>query len=342
MSRQRALVLCPGRGSYGRPQLGSLRDRPSLAVDTFDRVRAARGLTTVRGLDSADRYGARLHVAGENASILTAACSLADIEALDPTKVDVVAICGNSMGWYTALAASGCLSLEDAGVLIETLGSYQAGNVVGGQIIYPLVDPEWRRDDALVARVQRAVADVPGLHWSIRLGGSAVLGGDDEALRAAAARLPVIERGTTRYPLKLPLHSAFHTPHMAGARARAEAELGRLDWRSPHLPLIDGRGGAFAAGWADPAAIRSWTLGPQINEAFDFNTMLATAMGEFGPDIIVLPGPGATLGGAVAQLLISTGWQGIHSKADFLERQKSRPILVSMAWPDQRALVASP
>lgn len=42
MPRLRALVLCPGRGSYLRPDLGSLRDVSSPALDVFDRVRRER------------------------------------------------------------------------------------------------------------------------------------------------------------------------------------------------------------------------------------------------------------------------------------------------------------
>ena len=336
---RRALVLCPGRGSYGRPQLGSLQGRSSAFLDAFDAHRAALGRPTVRELDAAERYSARMHIAGEHASILTAAYALADIEALDPEEIDIVGICGNSMGWYTALTAAGSLGAADGAALVETMGAFQTGNVIGGQILYPLVGEDWRPDTALQALVDGAVADIPDLHWSIRLGGQAVLGGTDAALRDAAGRLPALERGAARYPLKLPMHSAFHTPLLSGTRARAEPALAGLRWGAPSVPLVDGRGRIFPAGWADPLEIRDWTLGAQIDDVFDFSAMIEAALGELAPDAIVLPGPGSNLGGAVAQVLIRLGWQGIHSKADFLARQAADPIVLAMGREDQRPLV---
>ncbi len=336
----RALILCPGRGSYGRSQLGTLAGVSSPTLDRLDALRAAAGHPTVRELDGAVRYSPRLHLAGEHASILTAGISLADLDQVDPEKLDIVGVCGNSMGWYTALVAAGALAPEAGGRLIETMAWYQADNVIGGQIVFPMVDDRWRPDAALVAAVEEAVAVIPDLHWSIRLGGQAVLGGTEDALRAATERLPGFERGGVSFPLRLPLHSAFHTPLLAETRARAEAELADLPFRAPRVPLVDGRGQVWPAGWADPAAMRAWTLGDQVTVAYDFGAMVRSALGELGPDVVLLPGPGSNLAGAVAQVMIAEGWQGIHSKDDFLARQKADPIVLAMAWPDQRARAA--
>jgi len=336
---RRALVLCPGRGSYSRSELGTLVDRKSPFLDVFDAHRAALGRPTVRELDAAERYSARMHIAGEHASILTAGYSLSDIEQIDPEKLDVVGVCGNSMGWYTALVAAGALSPDDGARLVETMGAFQTDNVIGGQLLYPVTDEEWRLDPTLQDAVDRVVAELPDLHWSIRLGGQAVLGGSDAALKAAVERLPALERGAARFPLKLPLHSAFHTPLLGGTRDRAGTALGDLDWRSPRVPLIDGQGSVWAADWGDPCAIRDWTLGDQVDRCFDFSSMVETALGELGPDVVVLPGPGSNLGGAVAQVMIRLGWQGIDSKTAFLARQASDPIVLAMGRPDQRPLV---
>ena len=45
---KRALVLCPGRGSYARDTLGSLKGLVSPALDVFDAHRASLGRPTVR------------------------------------------------------------------------------------------------------------------------------------------------------------------------------------------------------------------------------------------------------------------------------------------------------
>ena len=352
MTALRALVVCPGRGSYGRAQLGSLRAASSSSrphpppmpparelVAMLDRFRAALGRPTLTELDAAPEFSPRLHVAGEHASLLTFACTAIDLAALDRARVDIVGVTGNSMGFYTALHAAGALSLLDAAHLVETLGHYQAAHVIGHQLVYPLVGDDWRPSPPLAAAISEALRQ-PGVHVSIRLGGSIVLGATDDGLSHARRVLPPLERGGLRYPLQLPLHSAFHTPLMAETSARARADLADLPLRSPATTLIAGDGTVFRP-WADPRAIHRYTLGPQIVEPFDFDLAISTAVGELGPDAIILPGPGDNLGGAIAQILIARLCRGLRDRRDFTEAQAGpRPLLLSMARPDQRARVA--
>jgi hypothetical protein len=127
---------------------------------------------------------------------------------------------------------------------------------------------------------------------------------------------------------------------MAETSARARADLADLAIRSPAITLVAGDGTVFRP-WADPAAILRYTLGPQIVEPFDLGRAIATAVGELGPEAIVLPGPGDNLGGAVAQILIARGWRGLRDRRDFLEAQAGdRPIVLAMSRPAQRARVA--
>jgi [acyl-carrier-protein] S-malonyltransferase len=338
MTRLRALIVCPGRGSYGRAQLGSLPGNDPI-IATLDRYRARLGRPALTELDRAPAYAAPLHVAGEHASLLTFGATAVDLAAIDRDKVDIVGVTGNSMGFYTALYAAGALDLDGAARLVETLGHYQAGNVIGGQLLYPLVDEDWRAAAAAATALEAAL-DHPGVHVSIRLGGTIVLGADDAGLAHARPVLPPIERGGLRYPAQLPLHSAFHTPLMAATAARAQADLADLPIRSPAITLVGGDGLVYRP-WAKPDALWTYTLGAQITEPFDFTRAIATALGELGPDVIVLPGPGDSLGGPIAQILIAQRWRGLGSRADFVAMQASdRPILLAMHRPEQRARVA--
>jgi len=336
VTRLRALVVCPGRGSYGRAQLGSLPAGDPIAL-ALDRFRAGLGRPTPSELDRAPAYAPELHVAGEHASLLTFAGTAVDLAAISRDKLDIVGVTGNSMGFYTALYAAGALDLLAAARLVETLGHYQAGNVLGAQLLYPIVDDTWR--PAARPAALDAALDHPGVHVSIHLGGTIVLGVDADGLAHARRVLPAIERGGLRYPLQLPLHSAFHTPLMAATAARARAELADLPLRSPAITLVGGDGVVHRP-WAAPAALWAYTLGPQITRPFDFERAVATAVGELGPDVIVLPGPGDALGSAVAQILIALRWRGLGERADFLAMQASdRPIVLAMHRPEQRARV---
>lgn len=336
---KRALILCPGRGSYSRDTLGSLTGLHSPNLDLFDAHRAALGRPTVREMDAEEKFNSILHVRGENASALTAGVSLADLDQIDPSAFEIVGVVGNSMGWYTALGFAGALPMKSAVQLIETMGEYQAGNITGGQIVYPCVAEDWTIDEEKLNAVESVVAKVPDLHWSIRLGGQAVLGGTEEALKAATAELPRIELGSHSFPLRLPLHSAFHTPLMNATAERARAELTDLPWSAPKTTLIDGLGRVFKPYSAEPAVVRDYTLGAQVTDTFDLTRALKTALRTVGPDVVILPGPGSNLGSAVAQSMIMEGWAGIHHRDAFISRQNSDPILLSMRWPDQRVRV---
>lgn len=337
MSRLRALIVCPGRGSYGRAQLGSLPAGDPI-VAALDRFRARLGRPALSGLDRAPEYAPRLHVAGEHASLLTFACTAVDLAAIDRNRLDIVGVTGNSLGFYTALYAAGALDLGGAARLIETLGHHQTENVIGGQLMYPVAGDDWRPSAANQAAVAAAL-DHPGVHVSIRLGGTIVLGADADGLGHARRVLPAIERGGMRYPAQLPLHSAFHTPLMAATGERVRAELADLAIRSPSITLIGGDGVVHRP-WASPAALWSYTLGPQLVEPFDFTRAIATALGELGPDVIILPGPGDTLGGPIGQILVAERWRGVRDRAGFLALQASeQPIVLAMHRPEQRARV---
>ena len=336
--RLRVALVCPGRGSYGRDQLGSL-PLDDGRVAWLDAYRTRLGRPSLAELDGKERFSAKWHLAGEHASLLTFAATVADLAALDPQKAEVVAVTGNSMGFYTALYASGCLPLDGAAHLVETLASFQAGNVLGGQLLYPVVDGSWTPQPELAAAVERAL-EHPELHLSIRLGGTAVLGGTDAGLRHAQEVLPALERTGRSFPQKLPLHSAFHTPVMHATSQRAFEALGDLAIGAPQLPLVDGEGRVWRR-WSDPGDLLAWTLGHQIVASYDFTAAVATVLGDYAPDALVCPGPGDTMGGPVGQVLVQLGWRGLRDFQDFLEAQRSdRPAVLAMVRPDQRARVA--
>lgn len=339
----RALLVCPGRGSYARESLGWLKDRAPAVVGACDRWRADRGLPTVSELDAATTFSARRHSAGEHASLLTAACTWADHAELRPDW-QVVGVVGNSMGWYTALAVAGALPLEAAIALVDTMGSYQQDNVLGGQLMVPLTDPDWTPSPARLAAVEQALAAARAAghvaDWSIRLGSFAVLGADEAGLAFLKARLPAETRGARTFPAQLPLHSAFHTALLAGASERAQADLAWLPFQAPRVPLVDGRGQIFRPHSADPEALRSYTLGHQVVRPYDFAMSLQVACEHTAPDVIVLLGPGNPLGGPVAATLVHTGWRAMRTRADFEAQQQGElPLLLSFGVEEQRQIL---
>ena len=337
MSRESILVVCPGRGTYGAQELGYLARHhagwPLLAE--FDRQRSERGVETVSALDSAPRFSTALHGLGENAAPLIYAASILDFLTLDPGKVDVVAVCGNSMGWYTALACAGAVSPEHGFAIADAMGVNSGTGEPGGQVLLTLVGEDWRADPGLRAEVERVLAQ-SGAFRSIELGGMLLVAGGNRELDALLGALPALPG---RPPLRLAGHGPFHTPLMAESSRRALAQLPAAWFGAPRIPLIDGEGRIWRAKASTPQAMHRYTFATQILEPYDFSRSLAVGIKEFAPDRIVLLGPGDTLGGAIGQVLVGEQWLGIADKAAFAARQAADPFLIAMGREEQRTLV---
>jgi hypothetical protein len=76
-----------------------------------------------------------------------------------------------------------------------------------------------------------------------------------------------------------------------------------------------------------------------VVKPYNFSKAVEVAIKEFAPDELVILGPGATLGGAVAQSLIKHQWLAMNNKSDFIARQKESPYILSMGLPAQRKMV---
>lgn len=338
MGKESVVVVCPGRGTYNAPELGTLArhhaGHPDLA--RFDAIRAEAGKEMLTALDAMAKFVPSLHTRGDVSAPLIHAAAWCDFTAIDRDRFDIVAVTGNSMGWYTALGCAGALSPEHAFRVADAMGVNSQKHAVGGQMVLVLAGEDWRVDPALAAQVEAAVA-AAGAQPSIRLGGMLVVAGSREALARLEAALPTLPRP----PLHLAGNGPFHTALMRPSAAAAREGLPLSWFGQPRVPLVDGRGAIWRRFASEPASMWDYTFGAQILETYDFTRALTVAIREFAPDRIVLTGPGETLGGAIGQVLVALRWQGIDSKAAFQARQAADPILLAMGRPDQRARVTA-
>lgn len=329
----RVAILCPGRGSYTERSLRSLLpDHPFVA--RAEELRGELGLPSLVELDHSPKFDQRLHLAPAHVSPLIWVVTMMD--AAEAARVhDVTCVAGNSMGWYTALAVGGALGFDDGFRLVQEMALLQqeaAGEIGGGQVIYPTVDDEWRPDPARSATVEAALASSGGEAFpSIALGGYAVLAGSEAGLTHLLRALPSVKLGATTYPFRLMQHGPYHTPLCAAVAARARERLARLEFQRPTMTLIDGRGVRHTPWSASPAELRDYTLGAQIVEPYDFTRSVRVALREHAPEHLVLPGPGNTLGGVCGQILIADRWHGIDSRTAFAQaHEHDAGIVLSM------------
>jgi len=337
-----AVVICPGRGTYNKAELGYIarhHGQNNSLMAEFDAFRATRKQETITELDSAARFSAARHTRGDNASPLIYTASLLDAQAI-ANDYEIVAVTGNSMGWYTALGVAGCLSPVAGLEVVNTMGTLMQEHMIGGQTLYPFVDDNWQPLPQKRAELLALVSDINArkdhtLCVSICLGGMLVVAGDEAGLEAFETTVTPL---AGRYPMRLPNHAAFHCHLQGPVAATGREELAQELFGAPELPLIDGRGAIWWPRASDAVALRDYTLGHQVTETYDFTRAIEVGAVEFAPDVFIITGPGTTLGGAAAQSLLGINWHGLTSKQDFQERQELAPFLISMGRPDQRGL----
>lgn len=339
--KKTAVVVAPGRGTYNRSELGYLskmhQDKSDL-ISKFDAFRQANGQKTVSELDGAGQFSSGTHTRGDNASPLIYTCAYSDFLSIEHEKIEVVAVSGNSMGWYIALACAGALDPMGGLEVVNTMGTLMQDFLIGGQLIYPFVDEDWNIVleiyDGLLEKVSEIDARSDAeLTFSINLGGMFILAGNETGLSAFEAEMPRLQE---RFPMRLANHAAFHSGLQEPVAKMGRSRLGQHLFQQPEIPMVDGKGTIWYPKSTSLDALYEYTLNHQVVKTYDYTLAIQTAVREFMPDLVIVLGPGTTLGGATAQSLILSGWRGLSSKLDFQERQKVSPILISMGDSDQR------
>jgi malonyl CoA-acyl carrier protein transacylase len=330
--RPRAVLVLPGRGAYTAVSLGSLPAEHPF-VQRTEALRADLGLDSLLALDAADEFDGAVHLRPANASPLIWLISLLDAErAMADHRV--VAVIGNSLGWYTALTVGDALDFDDAFQLVQGIALLQeqaAADGSGGQVIYPRFGADWQPAPELTAAIDAALVDGGEVFPSVDLGGYLVLAGTDAGIGRLLETLPPVQIGERHFPLRLAFHGPYHTPLLTPVAEAAAARFGVLGWRAPSLTLIDGRGVRFTPWATDPADLARYTLGEQLITPYDFAAGARVALREYAPEVLVLTGPGNTLGGVAGQLVVAEGYHGLRTRADFESAQAGdAPLVLSM------------
>lgn len=350
--KQRVVVICPGRGTYTKETLGYLqkkyfnktREQAEL-LQFIDEYRRDKNQPIISELDAASTFSINQHLTGDNASALIYTCAMMDFLSIDRERFDIVAVTGNSMGWYLALACAGAISMQHGMHIVNSMGTRMHQQAPGGQLIYPVCDENWQYDATLENNIAQAKKQLnnEGLQVfdSIFLGGMRVLAAENTVLRKLLKALPSVQ---DRYPFSLVKHGAFHTPLMNAISQTALNEMDRQYFQIPAIPLVDGSGRIWQNYDVNTSAAQQemfdYTFSQQVCAPYDYSKAIEIATKEFSPDKLIILGPGSTLGSPTAQQLISMNWLNLTSKQDFKKLQCSHPFILSMGLEEQSALVS--
>lgn len=165
-------------------------------------------------------------------ALLTA--SVAYLEALKGRGLTPAYVAGHSLGEYSALVAAGVLEYEDAVRLVRLRGRFMEEAVPGGQGAMAAVLGAER--DALAALCNDiSAAGTPVELANVNCPGQIVVSGSAEGVNAVVER--VKEAGGKR-AIPLEVSGPFHSSLMKEAAVRLEAELQKVIFRTPSVPVV--------------------------------------------------------------------------------------------------------
>ncbi|GAB3103188.1 ACP S-malonyltransferase [Lysobacter terrae] len=142
-------------------------------------------------------------------------------------------LAGHSLGEYTALVATGALSLHDGARLVRLRGQLMQDAAPAGTGAMAAV---LGAEDALVLEVCKAASgDQIVVPANFNSPGQIVIGGHAAAVDTALAMLG--ERGV-RKTVKLAVSVPSHTPLMREAANRLAEAMNDVRWHEPKLPVV--------------------------------------------------------------------------------------------------------
>lgn len=278
----------PGQGSQ-RPGMG----RPWVDHESWEVVTEASDLlgrdvgALLLDADAEELRDTR------NAQLTTYVSSLMVLDAVERMGIEPDVCAGHSLGEYTALTASGALSLEDGVRLVaeRSAAMHEAGLASPGTMSAVLgLD-----DDKVEVACRRADADV----WvaNFNAPGQVVIAGSPEGVEKAAV---IAKELGAKKCMPLQVAGAFHTPYMTAARDRLRVAINTASPRDTEVPIISNVD-ALAHDKGD-----EWSslLSAQLSSPVRWKHCLLT-MGDMGVTGVLELGPGGVLTGMTKRTLES-------------------------------------
>ncbi len=296
------VLLFPGQGAQAVGMGRDLAERFRKSREVFERADDALSLALSRvifegpaeALEPTDIQQPALLVAS-----MAVFAALREVGAFEPdgrfARARWVAAGGLSLGEYTALLATGALTLEAAVRLVRRRGELmqQASRATrsGMSAVLGLdgsaVREVCRKAAAEIigdgAKVEEAVVKVANF-----LGpDNVVIAGAEKALRRAEE---LARSGGARRTVRLRVAGAFHTDLMASAAEELGRALAETEFRVPEVPVIQGVSGKLVE---DPEEIRAGLL-KQVSSPLLWEDGVRACL-ERGAVEFVEIGPGRTL-----------------------------------------------
>ncbi|SIN88987.1 ACP S-malonyltransferase [Vannielia litorea] len=244
----RAFVF-PGQGAQVIGMGKALAEAYPAAAAVFEEVDEALGEKLSALIWEGEAAELTLTANAQPALMATSMAAMRALEAEGVKVTDAAFVAGHSLGEYSALCATGCLTLADAARLLRTRGqAMQAAVPVGEGAMAAILG----LDFAAVAAVAREASE-NGICQAANDNDPAqvVISGTRACVESACELAK--ERGAKRAML-LPVSAPFHSQLMAPAAEVMARALAEVDMENPAVPVVTN---VLAHATSNPTTIRS-------------------------------------------------------------------------------------
>ena len=276
----------PGQGAQFSGMGKDLYESNTLAKELFDKANEILGykITDIMfaGTDEDLKQTKVTQPAVFLHSVITALCMG------DEFKPDMVA--GHSLGEFSALVASGCLSFEDGLRLVyaRAMAMQACCEKVQGTMAAIINLPD--------ETIEKVCSDIEGVVVPVNYNspGQVVISGEVDAVKEACIKLK--EAGAKR-ALPLAVGGAYHSPLMEPARVELAAAIEKAEFKTPRCPIYQN---VDAKPYTDPVEIKKNLLAQltsPVRWTQTVKNMIADGMTEFTEC-----GPGQVLTGLIGRI----------------------------------------
>ena len=282
-------IVFPGQGSQAPGMGKDLAEKFAVARQVFEEADDALGFAISRLCFDGPAEDLQLT---ENTQPAILTVSVAAYRAMRDAGIDAPAfVAGHSLGEYSALVASGSLSLADAVRTVRARGRYMQEAVpVGTGAMAAVIGGELDAIERICAEASRdQVCSIANFNAPNQV----VIAGNTEAVDRAVELLS----GVARKVVKLKVSAPFHCALMKPAQDRLAADLERLSFSEPAMPVVTN---VDARATTAPDELRD-ALVRQVSAPVRWVESMQLLI-EKGVDTFVEVGPGKVLSGLMRQI----------------------------------------
>ena len=229
MVRSVAMVF-PGQGSQAPGMGKNLAENFPVARQVFEEADDALGFAISRLCFEGPAEDLQLT---ENTQPAILTVSVAAFRAMKEAGIEAPAfVAGHSLGEYSALVAAGTLSLSDAARTVRARGQYMQEAVpVGTGAMAAVIGGELSEIERVCEEARKdQVCSIANFNSPSQ----AVIAGNADAVDRAIELLS----GVAKRVIKLKVSAPFHCALMNPAQDRLAADLERLNFSEPAIPVV--------------------------------------------------------------------------------------------------------